>query len=351
MSRITSASGPIGPMLQGALVVWAAWLLLMWHGNHWHLFSEGWFMSVTMALGSFIAGATSEGGGAVAFPVMTLVFDIEPATARDFSLMIQSVGMTAASYTIIRLGIPVEWRAVIFAAMGGALGVILSLEYLSPLLPPAQTKLFFVSTWVGFAAALFWINRIPQRETHARIQVPGSRDSLLLFLFGFVGGCISGLVGSGLDIITFSLLVLAFRVCEKVATPTSVILMASNSLVAFAWKELFGPGMAADAWAYWYVCVPIVVIGAPLGALFIRNKSREFVARFLYISIAIQYLWALIVIPMNPVLAAFSLSMTTLALLFFGSMAWLGARRLQGSMGAGGSARLAAQRQRPDHLS
>ena len=35
---------------------------------------------------------TSEGGGAVAFPVMTLALEIPPAVARDFSLMIQSCG-------------------------------------------------------------------------------------------------------------------------------------------------------------------------------------------------------------------------------------------------------------------
>ena len=35
---------------------------------------------------------TSEGGGAVAFPVMTLALNIPPPVARDFSLMIQSCG-------------------------------------------------------------------------------------------------------------------------------------------------------------------------------------------------------------------------------------------------------------------
>ena len=35
---------------------------------------------------------TSEGGGAVAFPVMTLLLKIKPTIARDFSLMVQSVG-------------------------------------------------------------------------------------------------------------------------------------------------------------------------------------------------------------------------------------------------------------------
>ena len=35
---------------------------------------------------------TSEGGGAVAFPVMTLALHISPMVARDFSLMIQACG-------------------------------------------------------------------------------------------------------------------------------------------------------------------------------------------------------------------------------------------------------------------
>ncbi len=43
---------------------------------------------------------TSEGGGAVAFHVMTLGFGISPSIARDFSLMIQSCGMAAAAFTI-----------------------------------------------------------------------------------------------------------------------------------------------------------------------------------------------------------------------------------------------------------
>ena len=54
--------------------VWGGWLYMMSVGNRWHLLSDYWFMSVTMCVGSFVAGATSEGGGAVAFPVMTLLF-------------------------------------------------------------------------------------------------------------------------------------------------------------------------------------------------------------------------------------------------------------------------------------
>ena len=38
------------------------------------------------------SGMTSEGGGAVAFPVMTLALKVAPTVARDFSLMIQYCG-------------------------------------------------------------------------------------------------------------------------------------------------------------------------------------------------------------------------------------------------------------------
>jgi len=63
----------------------------------WALFLEDWYMTLTKVFGSFIAGASSEGGGAIAYPVMTLGFQISPEVARNFSLAIQSIGMTAAT--------------------------------------------------------------------------------------------------------------------------------------------------------------------------------------------------------------------------------------------------------------
>ncbi len=62
--------------------------------NHWEI-------SLTMVFGSLIAGATSEGGGAVAFPVFTKLLHISPQEATVFSLAIQSVGMTAASIVFV----------------------------------------------------------------------------------------------------------------------------------------------------------------------------------------------------------------------------------------------------------
>lgn len=295
------------PFLVPPLVIWTGWLVFMLGSGRWDLFASGWHMSLTMAVGSFIAGATSEGGGAVAFPVMTLVFQVSPMVARDFFLMIQSVGMNSAAFTILTLRIPVEWRALVFAGLGGIAGVVLGLEFLA--LPPAFAKMLFVSTWLAFAVALYWINRYREREVRLSIEAFAARHAVMLVTTGVIGGLITSVTGSGLDICTFALLVLRLRICEKIATPTSVILMGMNSAVAFAYKHFQIPGgMAAEAWEYWWVCVPVVTIGAPLGAWFIRDKSRLFVANILYVSIALQFLWAIYVLEVfsKPALAAFS---------------------------------------------
>ena len=65
------------------------WWLLAVRWDYFSLFPERYILSITMIFGATVAGMTSEGGGAVAFPVMTLALGIAPSVARDFSLMIQ----------------------------------------------------------------------------------------------------------------------------------------------------------------------------------------------------------------------------------------------------------------------
>ena len=66
--------------------------------NFFALFPDRYVLPLTMIVGATVGGMTSEGGGAVAFPVMTLALGIPPAIARDFSLMIQSCGKTALGF-------------------------------------------------------------------------------------------------------------------------------------------------------------------------------------------------------------------------------------------------------------
>ena len=311
-----------------ALVVWTGWILFMASGDRWYLFKDNWFMSVTMMVGSFVAGSTSEGGGAVAFPVMTLLFKIPPSVARDFSMMIQSFGMTAASILIIAQGIKVEWRAVRWAGLGGLFGVTFGLTFVAPYIPPSVAKLFFTSLWLAFAFALYLINRHHDRETKTEIEDFQPVHAAALFGVGILGGMVSSITGSGLDIITFSLLVLAFRMSESVGTPTSVILMAMCSMAGFFWRGAVLQSIEPQTFSYWYVCIPVVVVGAPLGARFIKNKSRLFVAGILYVTITLQFVTALFVMELTPWLVVTILATFGGGSLLFWLMARAGSQRL-----------------------
>lgn len=70
---------------------------------------------------------TSEGGGAVAYPVMTLVLKIPSTVARDFSLMIQTCGMTAAAFSIFWMGVKVEKHSLIVCSTGTCMMFVNSL--------------------------------------------------------------------------------------------------------------------------------------------------------------------------------------------------------------------------------
>lgn len=306
-----------------AALVWVLWGTGALMFGKLALFADEWFMSVTMVVGSFIAGSTSEGGGAVAFPVMTLVFGIEPKVARDFSLMIQSVGMTAAGITILWGGTDVERHALRWSSLGGALGIMFGLAVVAPLLAPPYAKMFFTSFWLSFALTLYTIDHRSQKATQAAIQGFEGRHALLLVAVGVLGGVVSAITGSGLDIATFSMLVLCFNVDERVATPTSVVLMGINAVVGATFQHLT-VGLSPKAWDFWWVCVPVVVVGAPLGARFIRGRSRRFIGVLLHASIATQFVASLLLVPQTPTLLAFAMGSFLLGAVSFELMSRAG---------------------------
>ncbi|MEO1338905.1 MAG: TSUP family transporter, partial [Myxococcota bacterium] len=282
------------------IVVWGIWAVVMSWGDRWSLFASNWVMTLTMVAGSFVAGASSEGGGAVAFPAMTLALSVPPSVARDFALMIQTVGMSAAALGIIASGTRIVWSALWPATVGGAFGVVVGLNWVAPHVGPAHAKLFFVSLWASFGIALYLVGRTEARAGKVRgwrdDASVGSMDTGVMVVLGIVGGIVTSITGSGLDIVMFSFLVLCLNVGEVVATPTSVVLMAINAASGFAYKCLWMDGMAPQAWDYWFVCIPVVVVGAPLGARFIRGRSHAFVRRLLQSIIVVQLLGALLII-------------------------------------------------------
>lgn len=299
------------------------WAIYMFNSGVWGLFKDFWFMSLTMVFGSFIAGASAEGGGAVAFPVMTLIFQIPPEVARNFGLAIQSVGMTMASLLIFIRGIKVEHKYLWLASFGGAIGMFLGTWYLVPLIPAPFAKMLFVTFWLSFGLVLYYVNEVYKRQTTDTLPHFSRFEQITIVIVGIIGGSLSSLLGSGLDIFSFSYVTMRYHLSEKVATPTSVVIMAINSLVGFFTHYFILKDFGVEEFNYWLVCIPVVIFGAPIGAYFINNKTRGFISKFLYLIILVQFISALFIIRPTGQLLGFSVLVFVFGLFFFFGFALL----------------------------
>lgn len=255
-----------------------------------------WAATLTMVFGSFIAGSSPEGSAAISYPIFTLLLDIPPPVARNFSFAIQSIGMTSASLLILGLRVNVDWRYIRYVTLGGVFGLIFGTYYVVPLISPVVAKLFFVSLWLSFGITLWRENRNPNRIVFDAIPNFQGSDQIRLALFGIVGGVISSIFGTGINIFTFCLVTIYYRLNEKVATPSSVIIMTIETLLGFFLHAQVLRDFSRESFELWLACVPVVVFFAPLGAFVITKLNRQIIARLLYVILFVQFIGAMIVI-------------------------------------------------------
>lgn len=279
------------------VVMHVLWWLTAYRYNWFQLFSTRWQMPAIMVLGSTVAGMTSEGGGAVAFPFMTLCLHIDPVTARDFSLMIQSFGMGCALFVVLFMRIQIEERSLLFGCLGSIPGMVLGFVFVDDFLGAPQKKMLFVSIWSSFAIALFILNAQKKRKTYTIIPDFKPWKALVLVLTGFIGGIFTSFAGSGVDICVFSVNTLLFRVSEKTATPTTVVMMGLNSMVGMYCRAVWYTNVSELTFEYLKVTIPVAVTMAPFGSFLGSHFHRQVLACSVYVLEALSVVGFLITSP------------------------------------------------------
>ena len=281
-----------------ALFVWIVWLFFG-GGNAVHHLLVDWKIALTMAFGSMVGGGTSEGGGAIAFPIFTKLLHIAPYDARNFSLAIQSVGMGAASLSILYLRVPIERRALLYAGVPGIAGVIFGARWIAPLIPPVIVRTSFTVLVTSLGIALLLLNRDSVATRNSKLPRLGGQERIILIAAGFLGGIVSALVGTGENSMTFMVMVLLFRISEKIVTPTTVILMTMATIPGFLvhvfWLKDFSPAVMG----YWLAAVPIAAVGAPLGALICFYMTRRAIVNVLLVLIALEFVSTIVLVPIS----------------------------------------------------
>ena len=278
------------PWLIWLLGFYAVWIGLVCVGQHWASLQEHWGIAVGMLAGSYVAGSTPMGGGTVGFPVLVLLFDLSPNLGRDFSFAVQSVGMTSATLFILCRRQPLEWAILKWAMVGSLVGLPLGIVFLAPHVPGIAIKLVFGVVWASFGV----LHLRRTREICLNLgETPEAHrfDRNAGLLVGLIaGGTVAAVTGVGIDMALYMVMVLLMRADLKTAIPTSVVIMAFNSILGIGTKMLLGdvqPGVYEN----WLAAAPVVILGAPLGAFIVTRIGRKPTLYVVALLCVFQFVW------------------------------------------------------------
>lgn len=172
-------------------------------------------------------------------------------------------------------------------------------------IPQPYPKILFTFITTAFGVALILARWVLQWQPHNDFALHNWQRRLLFTGIGMVGGTFAANTGSGIDTLTFIVLTLAFGINEKVSTPTTVVIMGLNSVVGF-----FVHGVVLQdigiAWEYWLVCVPVVCLGAPLGAWVAGRVSRDAIIYLLLGLITLELVTTLLLLPFTAAMVTFA---------------------------------------------
>eukprot|EP00931_Biecheleriopsis_adriatica_P056377 TRINITY_DN33407_c0_g2_i1.p1 TRINITY_DN33407_c0_g2~~TRINITY_DN33407_c0_g2_i1.p1 ORF type:complete len:382 (+),score=61.38 TRINITY_DN33407_c0_g2_i1:196-1341(+) len=307
-----------------AIVVYPVWLYIMAKRDAFEAtFGTYYPLSIAMIAGSMIAGSTPLGGAVVAFPVSVLVIKFKPSQGRDFGLMIQSVGMTAGGFLISYAKCDlINFWLVLWFTISGVFGLIIGFE---TEMSPFIVNVTFTTAVTCFAIAMAYRNLIAKKLDVSAVQrvTPQSPwamfnssqyniDDLLIYkvfgdwfpnvltaiacIFGLVGGILSSKLGSGSDMLAYIFGSFVWNSCvpaeakihDTMLTASSVIIMAAISVLGSIMRLHHEDGITDEVKLCWAACIPIVVLGAPLGSLLLTPGMTEILRRGFYFLSVVQ---------------------------------------------------------------
>jgi len=257
-----------------------------------------WLIAPIMAFGSFVAGSTFLGGGAVAFPALTKLLSIEPVSAKSFSLAIQSIGMSSASlYILSRVrSLPCNFIALYLVGVSG--GLMISFACIEARIPAVDLRIAFTLFLLCFLGVYLFTRHSHNVSTETHLEKT-YRDILVTLIGGGLGGLVSGLLGSGADLLGFCVLALYFRIEIIRATQISVILMAASSIIGIGLKLFYFGGIQQQVVDLWIIAAPVVLFGAPLGAAFCRRIPAKVMLIFVSVIVTAEVITTALLVPID----------------------------------------------------
>jgi len=266
------------------------WLVLFANFDSVAFFLKHWYYAAMMVGGAFVAGFTPEGGGAVAFPVLSVFLEVKREMARDFSMMIQSIGMTSASIFILtqKTTNPKDYKPLLVFVPVCALGTLLGFNVLQAI-PVYIIQAMFLSLSVTFVIAYYFSDH---RGTEETVNIKTKLDIVYLGIILIIGGMISSLFGTGGDVVLYLLLVTHFNMTAKKATRISIFLQASISILGYSYRAFYDKNPISHYQVQTWLCAfPVVLFMAPFGVYVLQKLHVNWMLRAIIVLNVFQILY------------------------------------------------------------
>jgi uncharacterized membrane protein YfcA len=259
-----------------------------------------YYMPFLGIIAATVANTTPAAAGIVYFPILTRL-SIDPLTAVQFNFIIQAYGMGLGSFKWFLFNKKLFMiRVLPLCMLGGTIGFVTSMVFVPIEKPEILTLIFNV---IGFVFTQVIFLSILLRHSYPNLTIDlNPLNVVILFIFSFVGGIITGWIGFGIDTIFYFLLTFGYRINPAMAIVTSISLMAGLSIVGTGLNFIF----SSVPISLWYSAVPgVTFAGLFLAAYFaVRLGARNILILFAFL-LTVDFMmafWTQNTIPMSQTL-------------------------------------------------
>jgi uncharacterized membrane protein YfcA len=185
-------------------------------------------------------GLIGGGGSILTVPVLVYLFHVEPTLATAYSLFIVGItslvgGVQSAMRQLV------DFKTAVIFAVPSFLGVYVTRRYVMPLIPDnlfvigdmVITRDAAIMVFFGLIMLLAAFSMIRNGENESQPDEPIRYNYGMILLEGLVVGAVTGVVGAGGSFLIIPALVLFAKLPMKMAVGTSLVIIASKSLIGF----------------------------------------------------------------------------------------------------------------------
>ncbi len=215
-------------------------------------------------------GLIGSGGSILTVPILVYVMGVHPVLATAYSLFVVGTAALVGSFAFMKKGL-VSYKTAIVFGIPAIVSVYMTRAFIIPMLPDTlfsvgrEVITKDIAIMVFFAVIMLlaaWSMIKGRKEMHEDGEI--KYNIPLILVEGIVVGVVTGLVGAGGGFLIIPALVLLGRLPMKLAVGTSLLIIATKSLIGFL-GDLSNPEQHID-WIFLLLFTVVAIIGIFIGS-------------------------------------------------------------------------------------